>query len=81
MSEANYENPKVAYNTGYNDGQREEREDLLNAIAAFEISLLNEERHITLPQICGRLTKLRAELQHGTHRARSATPPTSRKVT
>jgi len=68
-SEPRYEDPTVAYNTGYNDGQREERDALLKALAAFEVSVLVSETSLTPPMICGQLKKLCRELERGIHRA------------
>ena len=66
---ATYEDPVVAYNSGYNDGQREERDALLNALAAFEIAVLSDGDCRTMPQVCGRLKRLRTEMARGVHRA------------
>ena len=67
-----YQDPTVAYNTGYNDGQREERGALLNALAAFEISVLSDGDCRTMPQVCGRLKRLCREMERGVHRADEA---------
>ena len=67
-----YQDPTVAYNTGYNDGQREERVALLKALAAFEISVLSDGDCRTMPQVCGRLKKLCREVERGVHRADEA---------
>ena len=66
---ATYEDPVVAYNSGYNEGQREERDAILRALAAFEISVLTDDRCNTTPQVCGRLKRLRDEMARGVHRA------------
>lgn len=65
-----YENPEVAYNTGYNDGQREERDALLKALEAFEFSTLADDKLSCsgLPQVMGRLARLRREMARGIHR-------------
>ena len=76
-----YQDPTVAYNTGYNDGQREEREALLYALAAFEISVLSDGDCRTMPQVCGRLKRLCREMDRGIHRAdevRADTAPSRR---
>lgn len=69
MSEPKYTDPTVAYNTGYNDGQREERDALLKALAAFEVSTLCDEKlHCSgLPMVMGRFARFRRELERGVH--------------
>ncbi len=64
-----YVDPVVAYNTGYNDGQRQEREALLKALAAFEVSTLADDKLACsgLPLVMGRLARLRRELERGIH--------------
>ena len=57
-----YENPEVAYNTGYNDGQREEREVWVKSLADLEVELLRAEWANTLPRFCGKLKQLRDKL-------------------
>jgi hypothetical protein len=67
-SAPHYEDPTVAYNTGYNDGGREERVAILKALEAFEIEVLMSERHLTPPMICGMLKRLCREMERGVHR-------------
>jgi hypothetical protein len=57
-----YTDPTVAYNTGYNDGQREERDVWQKALADLEIELLHDEWATTLSRFCGRLKQLRDKL-------------------
>jgi hypothetical protein len=57
-----YENPVVAYNTGYNDGQREEREVWQKELVDLEVSLLHDEWATSLPRFCGKLKRLRERL-------------------
>jgi hypothetical protein len=65
VSEPKYIDPTVAYNTGYNDGQREENVRLCKEIEQFELQLLHQNRDFTTPQFCGALSKLRRKLSSG----------------
>ena len=60
--EPKYVDPTVAYNSGYNDGRREERDVWQKALAEFEVALLHDEWATSLPRFCGRLKELRDKL-------------------
>jgi hypothetical protein len=64
-SEPKYQDPTVAYNTGYNDGQREEREVWLKELADFEIATLAGVEPLgehPIPEMMGRLKQLTRKL-------------------